>query len=110
MVARESFLYPGFDIMFPVLIVCVFADKFSIIPVEQGIGPPPVCFTNHVASHSKLSAPLSVHPVGDLVLLKFLFALLGGLLYPVGIDGIKLLPLVFERLLFSRLKLDISFR
>ena len=96
--------------MFPVLIGCVFADRFSLIPVEQGIGPPPVCFTNHVASHSKLSAPLSVHPIGDLVLLELLFALLGSLLDPIGVDGIKLLPLVFERLFFSQVELDISFR
>ena len=88
MVARESFLYPSFDIMFPVLIGCVFADRFSLIPVEQGIGPPPVCFATHVASHSKLSAPLAVHQIGDLVLLEFLFTLFRGLLHPVGVDGV----------------------
>ena len=107
MVAWESFLYPGFDIMFPVLAGCVVAAWFSFVPVEQGIGPPPVSFAYHVASHSKLATPLAVHPIGDLVLLEFFFAFLGGLLDPIDVNGVKLFSLLFARLLLSRGGFDI---
>ena len=101
MVAWESFLYPGLDIMFPVLAGCVVAAWFSFVPFEQGIGPPSVSFATHVASHSKLATPLAVHPIGDLVLLEFLFAFLGGLLDPIDVNGVKLVPLLFARLFLS---------
>ena len=107
MVAKESFLYPVFDIMFPVLAGCVVAAWLTFVPVEQGIGPPPVSFATHVASHSKLATPLAVHPIGDLVLLEFFFAFLGGLLDPIDVNGVKLLYLLFARLFFSRGGFDI---
>ena len=58
-----------------------------------------------MASHSKLSTPLAVHPIGNLVLLEFLFAFLGGLLDPIGVNGIKLFPLLFARRFFSQVEL-----